>query len=97
MAYFLVVGSGDLPASDAEIVFGNSLHRECLRHSTTAFTSTRDWFRLGIKFRLFRCSYLSVFIVSASLSTRTARRCSLYRSEVLMIQLFSLKNAVPNW
>lgn len=38
MAYFRVVGSGDLPASDAEIVFGNSLHREWLSHSTAAFT-----------------------------------------------------------
>lgn len=42
MAYFLVVGSGDLAASDAEIVSGNSLHQECLRHSTTAFTYTHD-------------------------------------------------------
>lgn len=45
MAY-LVVGSGDLAASDAEIEAGGSLHWECLRHSTTAFASTRDCFSL---------------------------------------------------
>lgn len=41
MAYFLAVGSGD--ASDAEIVAGDSLYQEGLRHSTTVFTSFRDW------------------------------------------------------
>lgn len=41
MAYFLDVGSGD--ASDAEIVAGDGLYREGLRHSTTVFSSFRDW------------------------------------------------------
>lgn len=46
------MGSGDLAASVAEIMAGDSLHREAFGRSTTVFTSFHGCLRLVNELRL---------------------------------------------
>lgn len=66
MAYFLDVGFGDLAASDAEIVAGNSSNREHLGNSTTAFASAVDWICLVNQLPLFRRALNPRYLYCAS-------------------------------